>query len=237
MSTMQAVQTAPAFDVDKARFNMIEQQVRPWDVADSVVLGLLKDIPREVFTPEAYQSLAFADLDLPLSSPAVDGECMLPPKVQARVAQDLAVQPSDKVLHIGTGSGFMAALLGRQAQQVLSLEINPALAKTAAANLQRAGITNVNVRCADAAAHGFKACADEARYDVVVVSGSLAEVPQALLDMLKVGGRFFAFVGDEPIMRATLVTRASDSAFTTEQPWDYVAPRMKNFPRPSAFRF
>ncbi len=237
MSTMQATPITSALDVDKARFNMIEQQVRPWDVADSVVLGLLKDIPREAFTTEACQSLAFADLDLPLCTPAADGECMLPPKVQARVAQDVAVQPTDKVLHIGTGSGYTAAMLGKQAHSVISLEINPALAKSAAASLQRVGITNVEVRCADAAAHGFKACGNDARYDVIVISGSVAEVPAALQQMLKVGGRLFAFVGDKPIMRATLVTRASDTAFTTEQPWDYVAPRMKNFPQPSAFKF
>jgi protein-L-isoaspartate(D-aspartate) O-methyltransferase len=141
------------------------------------------------------------------------------------------------VLHIGTGSGFMAALLGKQARSVLSLEINPVLAKTAAANLQRAGITNVEVLCADAAAQAFKACATRTSHDVIVVSGSLAEVPQALLQLLKIGGRLFAFVGDEPMMRATLITRASDTAFTTEQPWDYVAPRMVNFPQPTSFRF
>jgi protein-L-isoaspartate(D-aspartate) O-methyltransferase len=234
---MQATPSTPALNVNKARFNMIEQQIRPWDVADSTVLGLLKDIPREVFAPAAYQLVAFADLSIPLSSPAVEGECMLPPKVQARMAQDVAVKPTDTVLHIGTGSGFMAALLGKQARSVLSLEINPVLAKTAAANLQRAGITNVEVLCADAAAQAFKACATRTSHDVIVVSGSLAEVPQALLQLLKIGGRLFAFVGDEPMMRATLITRASDTAFTTEQPWDYVAPRMVNFPQPTSFRF
>lgn len=237
MSTSNTAQPTHALNVDKARFNMIEQQVRPWDVADSTVLGLLNDVPREAFTPEAYQSVAFADLDLPLSTPPVEGESMLPPKVQARIAQDVAVKPTDTVLHIGTGSGFMAALLGKQAKSVLSLEINPALAAVAKANLQRAGITNVDVRCADATAQGFKACEGQAPYDVIVLSGSVAEVPSALLHMLKVGGRLSAIVGNEPMMRATLITRASDTAFTTEQPWDYLAPRLKNFPQPSAFRF
>ena len=237
MTPMDTATHATPMNVDKARFNMIEQQIRPWDVADSAVLTILNELPRERFTPEALQALAFADLDLPLSTPAVVGECMLSPKVQARMAQDVAIQPNDTVLHIGTGSGFMAAMLGKQAKHVLSLEINPTLAKTAQANLQRAGITNVNVRCADAAAHGFSACAEQARYDVIVLSGSVAEVPPALLNMLKVGGRLFAIVGDEPAMRATLVTRASDTAFATEQPWDYTAPRLLNFPQPSAFRF
>ncbi len=237
MSTMQAPSSPSALDVDKARFNMIEQQVRPWDVADSVVLGLLKDIPREAFTPPAYQSLAFADMDVPLSSPAMEGECMLPPKVQARVAQDVAVKPTDSVLHIGTGSGYMAAMLAKQGRRVLSLEINPALAKTAADNLKRAGISNVEVVCADASAYGCAACGGQAPYDVIVLSGSVAEVPADLLDLLRIGGRLFAFVGDEPMMRATLVTRSSDTAFATEQPWDYVVPRLKHFPAPSTFRF
>lgn len=237
MTAMDAATPATPLNVDKARFNMIEQQIRPWDVADSGVLNILRVLPREAFTPDGYQSLAFADLDVPLSSPAVEGECMLPPKVQARMAQDVAVQPNDTVLHIGTGSGFMAALLGQQGKSVLSLEINPALAKAAQANLQRAAISNVTVRCADAAAHGFRACQEQTRYDVIVLSGSVAEVPQALMQLLKVGGRLMAIVGDEPAMRATLVTRASDTAFATEQPWDYTAPRLLNFPQPSAFRF
>lgn len=162
---------------------------------------------------------------------------MLPPKVQARMAQDVAVQPTDTVLHIGTGSGFMAALLGKQAKHVLSLEINPQLAQTAKANLQRVGISNVDVRCADAAEHGFKACTVQGPYDVILLSGSIAQVPDALLPLLKVGGRLLAIVGDEPVMRATLVTRASETAYATEQPWDYTAPRLRNFPQPSAFRF
>jgi len=237
MTAMDATIPTHSLNVDKARFNMIEQQIRPWDVADSAVLGILRELPREAFTPEAYQSLAFADLDVPLSSPAVEGECMLPPKVQARMAQDVAVQPTDSVLHIGTGSGFMAALLGKQAKHVLSLEINPQLAQTAKANLQRAGISNVDVRCADAAEHGFKACTVQGPYDVILLSGSIAQVPDALLPLLKVGGRLLAIVGDEPVMRATLVTRASEAAYATEQPWDYTAPRLRNFPQPSAFRF
>jgi protein-L-isoaspartate(D-aspartate) O-methyltransferase len=236
MSHASPIPSPLAMDVEKARFNMIEQQVRPWDVADAGVLALLASVRREDFVPQAYKALAFADLDLPLGQVA-EGECMLPPKVQARVLQEVAVQPADKVLHIGTGSGYMAALLGRQAQSVLSLEINPALAAQARTHLQAAGVTNVDVRHADAAADGCKASAALAPWNVIVLSGSVAEVPDALLQQLAVGGRLMAVVGAEPIMRATLVTRQSETAFTTVQPWDYVAPRLKHFGQPSAFRF
>jgi protein-L-isoaspartate(D-aspartate) O-methyltransferase len=224
-------------NIDKARFNMIEQQVRPWEVVDSKVLELMTAVRREDFVPAAYRNLAFADLDVPMTQPAQGGVCMLAPKVQARILQDAAIQPTDTVLHIGTGTGYMAALLGKQAKQVLSLEIVPELAAQARKNLQQAGITNVDVREADAAAWGFKACEALLPYNVIVLSGSIAEVPQDLLMLLKVGGRLIAVVGHEPIMRATIVTRVSDTSYATVQPWDYVAPRLKNFPEGSTFRF
>lgn len=226
-----------ALDVKTARFNMIEQQIRPWEVADPTVLALLDSVPRDQFAPAALRGLAYADVGLPLSSPAKDGESMLHPKAQARMAQDIALKADDTVLHIGTGSGFTAALLAKQAKSVLSLEINPTIAKQAADNLQRAGITNVDVRAADATADNFKACAAQGPYDAIVLSGTVVEVPQALLDLLKVGGRLFAFVGEDPVVRATVITRASDTAYATAQPWDFVAPRLLNFPAPSTFRF
>jgi protein-L-isoaspartate(D-aspartate) O-methyltransferase len=224
-------------DLEKARFNMVEQQVRPWDVADSAVLGLLGSLPREAFVPVAYRNMAFADLDIPLTAPAQTDKCMLAPKVQARLLQDAAVQPTDNVLEIGTGSGYMAAMLGNQARQVCSIEIDATLASEARQNLAQVGVSNVDVVHADAAAAGFKACEPQAPYDVIVLGGSVAEVPAALLNLLKVGGRLVGIVGDEPMMRATLVTRATDTAFTTEQPWDYVAPRLANFPQPNRFTF
>ena len=147
---------------------------------------------------------------------------MLAPKVEARLLQDLQVQPTDKVLEVGAGSGYMAALLAHRAQRVITLEIDAELARMARANLQKAGISNVEVREADGA-QGLPA---EAPFDVIVLSGSVAEVPQALLAQLKVGGRLSAIVGDEPVMRATLVTRTGEATFTTAQPWDTVAPRL-----------
>ncbi|MEN9843242.1 MAG: hypothetical protein RLZZ612_1071 [Pseudomonadota bacterium] len=234
---MSTVTSQSPLNTDKARFNMIEQQVRPWEVVDSKVLELMTAVRREDFVPAVYRNLAFADLDVPMTQPAQAGLCMLAPKVQARLLQDAAVQPTDTVLHIGTGTGYMAALLGKQAKQVLSLEIVPELAAQARQNLQQAGITNVDVRQADAAAWGFKACEALLPYNVIVLSGSVAEVPQDLLMLLKVGGRLIAVVGHEPIMRATIVTRVSDTSYATVQPWDYVAPRLKNFPEGSTFRF
>lgn len=216
-------------NLEQARFNMIEQQIRPWDVLDADVLRLLSVVKREDFVPLAHKALAFADMEIPLGH----GQCMLAPRVEARMLQDAAVQSTDTVLEIGTGSGYTAALLAHQAQRVVSLEINPALADVARANLQKAGITNVEVRVFD----GAKGTAAEAPFDVIVLSGSVAEVPQNLLAQLKVGGRLVAIVGDEPIMRATVVTRHSDTSFTTTQPWDTVAQRLQGFPEPSTFKF
>jgi protein-L-isoaspartate(D-aspartate) O-methyltransferase len=228
---------ASAFNFEQARFNMIEQQIRPWEVLDARVLALLAEVKREQFVPAAFQSLALADMEIPLSHPVVEGECMLPPKVEARALQDLALQPGDNVLEIGTGSGYMAALLGKLSARVLSLEINPELARQAQARLAAAGIDNVEVRVADAAASRFAACVSAAPYDAIVVSGSIAEVPSDLLELLRQGGRLFAIVGNEPVMRATIVRRTGDVAFHTEQPWDIVAPRMRHFPEPSRFQF
>jgi len=225
------------FDIEQARFNMIEQQVRPWDVLDPQVLALLGEVKREHYAPEAHQALAFVDMDIPLTQPAVEGQCMLSPRVEARMVQDLQLVPTDKVLEIGTGSGYSAALMARLTQQVLSLEIEPALASRARTRLMQAGVKNVDVRQADAAADGFAACKTAAPFDAILLSGSVAEVPQALMNLLAVGGRLIAITGDEPMMRATLVTRVSDAAFQTTQPWDTVAPRLLNFPQPSRFHF
>ena len=155
--------------------------------------------------------------------------------------QDLAVQKHEKVLEIGTGSGYMAALLAHRAQQVITLEIEPALVETARRNLQKAGIYNAEVRQADGAANLAEAVSDNGPlrgpFDVIVLSGSVAEVPASLLALLKVGGRLSAIVGDEPMMRATLITRVGKDALRTTQAWDTVAPRLLNFPEPSKFTF
>jgi protein-L-isoaspartate(D-aspartate) O-methyltransferase len=216
-------------NLEQARFNMIEQQIRPWDVLDISVLHLLSVVKREDFVPMAHKALAFVDMEVPLHG----GQCMLAPRVEARLLQDVAVQKHEKVLEIGAGSGYMAALLAHRAQRVISLEVDADLAKLARANLQKAGIHNAEVRHAD----GAKGVPVEGPFDVIVLSGSVAEVPHALLAHLKVGGRLAAIVGEEPMMRATFVTRISEAEYRTVQPWDTVAPRLVNFPEPSRFSF
>jgi len=227
--------TEIAFDFDKARFNMIEQQVRPWNVLDGKILALLGEVKREDFVPAVHRHIALADLEVPLGAEA--GQCMLPPKVEARALQDLALKPTDSVLEIGTGSGYMAALLSRLAARVVSIEIDPALAKQAQTNLASAGIKNVEVRTADATASRYAACNAGAPYDAIILSGSVDEVPGALLDLLKTGGRLFAITGRAPVMRATLVRHSGPNSLHTEQPWDICAARLQNFPERSHFKF
>jgi protein-L-isoaspartate(D-aspartate) O-methyltransferase len=221
---------------EQARFNMIEQQIRPWEVLDAQVLTLLATVKREDFVPKAYQGLAFADLEIPLPPQRHPSQCMLSPKVEARLLQDLAVQKHEKVLEIGAGSGYMAALLAHRAQQVTSLEIEPELVRMASENLQKAGVHNARVLEQDAA-QAMTRSELSGPFDVIVLSGSVAEVPEALKSQLKVGGRLIAIVGAEPVMSATLITRVSEQAWRTEQRWETVAPRLRNFPEPSAFRF
>ncbi len=216
-------------NIEQARFNMIEQQIRPWDVLDAHVLHLLSVVRREDFVPAQHRALAFVDMEIPLP----DGQCMLAPRVEARMLQDLAVQKHEKVLEIGAGAGYMAALLAHRAQHVLTLEISADLARLARANLQLAGIHNVDVRQQD----GASEMPADSPFDVIVLSGSTAEVPQQLLQRLKIGGRLGAIVGDEPMMHASFVTRLGETQFQTIQPWDTVAPRLRNFPEPSRFRF
>ena len=220
-------------NLEQARFNMIEQQIRPWDVLDSQVLRLLSVVKREDFVPLAHQALAFMDLEIPLPPHQNPGQCMLTPRMEARLLQDVAPQKHEKVLEIGAGSGYMAALLAHRAQRVVSLEICPELAQMARANLQKAGVHNAEVREAD----GSKGLSGDGPFDVIVLSGSVAEVPQALLGQLKIGGRLAAIVGDEPMMRATFVTRVGHDAWRTTQPWDTVAPRLLTFAEPSRFSF
>ena len=223
--------------LEQARFNMIEQQIRPWDVLDPLVLDLLATVKREQFVPLAHQALAFVDMEIPLLGSEDEamrkGHCMLAPRVEARLLQDLKLAPTDRVLEIGAGSGFMAALLAHRAARVITLEIEPQLARMARENLQRAGIANVEVREADGAA----TVPAEGPFDVIVLSGSVADVPPRLLEQLKVGGRLAAITGMEPMMRATFITRTGESSYTTAQPWDTVAPRLAHFAEPSRFRF
>ncbi len=216
-------------NIEQARFNMIEQQIRPWNVLDPNVLSLLAMVKREDFVPAAYRSLAFGDTELPLP----EGQCMLVPRLEARLLQEANVQRHERVLEIGAGSGFMAALLAHRAQSVVTLERIPALARLAAENLRRAAIVNVSVREAD----GCQGLAGEAPFDVILLSGSVASVPQVLLKQLRLGGRLVGVVGAEPMMRATRVLRSAEARFDTVELFDTVAARLVGFDEPTRFRF
>jgi len=220
-------------NIEQARFNMIEQQIRPWDVLNLGVLELLAVVKREDFVPPEHRGMAFVDTEVPLSSSTGGQQCMLAPKVEARLLQELDVRKHERVLEIGTGSGYMAALLAHKAQHVTTLEIDPELARFATANLKRAGIANVSVLNAD----GAGALPADGPFDVIVLSGSVADVPEALLAQLKVGGRLAAIVGDEPVMRALLITRSADRALTRTVLFDTVAQRLRGFPEPTRFHF
>jgi protein-L-isoaspartate(D-aspartate) O-methyltransferase len=194
---------------------------------------LLSLVKRENFVPLAHKALAFADMEIPLQSSGSKGQCMLAPKVEARLLQDANIQATDKVLEIGTGSGYMAALLAQQAADVLSFEIDPALAQLASTNLKNAGIFNVEVRQAD----GSQGAPSDGPFDVIVLSGSVPDVPQHLLNQLKLGGRLLAIVGEDPVMRASVITRKSEQQWQTSEPWDTVAPRLQGFPEHNRFTF
>lgn len=184
-------------DLEQTRYNMIEQQIRTWAVLDPVVLNLLFELRREEFVPTIYRSLAFVDMEIPLGY----GEVMLAPKMEARILQELQIKKTDTILEVGSGSGYLTALLARQGKHVYSIEIVPELKAMAEKNLQAHDITNVTLEQGDAA-HGWP---DHGPYDVIVLTGSTPVLPQAFQDSLKTGGRMFAVVGDAPVMEAVLV--------------------------------
>ena len=216
-------------NIEQARFNMIEQQIRTWEVLDQAVLSLLAVVKREDFVPAAHQAMAFMDTEGPLPG----GQSMLEPKVEARFLQELGVHKHERALEVGTGSGYMAALLGHRAQHVITLETRPELVSLARANLERAGLMNVSVRQAD----GSRGLAEEGPFDVIMLSGSVPEVPAGLLAQLKVGGRLAAVVGQQPIMRGMLFTRSTEHDFTSVAMFDTVAPRLSGFDEPTRFKF
>ena len=220
-------------DIEQARYNMIEQQIRPWEVLDQSVLSLLAIVKREDFVPPACRALAFVDTEVPLREGGARGQSMFSPKLEARLLQELAVARHEQVLEVGAGSGYMAALLAHKAQQVTTFEIVPELARTAEANLRRAGVHNARVVEGD----GSRGQPEQAPFDVILLSGSVAALPQHLLDQLKVGGRLAAIVGCEPIMRATFVTRIGEDEFRSVEAFDTVAPRLLGFDEPTRFRF
>ena len=220
-------------NTEQARFNMIEQQIRPWDVLDLGVLALLAVVRREDFVPPALRALAFVDTEVPLADGGRDGQSMLAPRLEARLLQEAQLQRHERVLEVGTGSGFMAALLAHRAQSVISLERVAALAASASLHLRRAGVLNASVRQID----GAGGLPDEAPFDVIMLSGSVPQVPQALLDQLAVGGRLLAIVGQPPVMRALRYTRLSAHALKAEDLFDTTAPRLLGIAEPTRFVF
>jgi len=205
-------------NIEQARFNMIEQQIRPWDVLDPQVLDLLFVVKREDFAPPAYRNLAFADMEIPLG----DGQMMLAPKIEAKMLQELGIKKTDKVLEIGTGSGYMAALLAARAEHVITVECRPALVDIAKQNLERAGVKNVTVELGDGA-NGWPQCGP---YDAIVISGSLPAVPDVLLKQLRVGGRLAVVVGEAPVMEAQLITCTADGVYNTINLFETVIPAL-----------
>lgn len=225
--------TTTAMNRDQARFNMIEQQIRPWNVLDTEVLQHLALLRRDDFAPAAHRDLAFADVEIPLLPDACPGQSMLPPRLEARIFQELALRNTDKVLEVGSGSGYMAALLATRAEFVHSVEIDPRLAELARSNLQRAGVVNVFVETGDAA-QGWSA---KAPYDAIVLSGSTPRLSETLLRQLKVGGRLIAVVGEAPVMVMQLVTRTGEDSFTTTNVLETLLAPLLNAPKRSKFVF
>jgi len=214
---------------EQARSNMVEQQIRTWEVLDQSVLDLLYAVPREDFVPAACRTLAFADLEIPLG----EGETMMAPKMEARILQELALRKTDRVLEVGTGSGYLTALLARRAAQVHSLEIRPALAAFGRANLERHGADNVTLAIGD----GARGDPKRAPYDAIVLTGSTPVLPKSLLDQLAPGARLFAVVGEPPVMVARLVSCTAPGAYRSAQLFDTLLAPLLNAERASRFRF
>ncbi len=224
---------------ETARFNMIEQQVRTWDVLDPKVLQLLHDVPRENFVPEAYQGLSFADLEIPLGTKkngtekSDRGQTMLSPKLEGRILQALNVQKTDHVLHIGTGSGYFTALLASLAKHVLSLEIDAELSATAAYKLSLNHFHNVSLELAD----GVAGWAAQAPFDVIVLTGSSPAEPPNMRAQLAIGGRLFIVLGQAPAMQATLIQRVSETGFKEDILFETCIPALENAIQISSFEF
>ncbi|HEY4998718.1 MAG TPA: protein-L-isoaspartate O-methyltransferase [Usitatibacter sp.] len=216
-------------NIEQARFNMIEQQIRPWEVLDPEVLELLFQVKREDFVPAEHRDLAFADLEIPLGF----GEAMMQPKVEARILQELAIHPHESVYEVGTGSGYLTALLARRARHVTSAEIHGELGRRAAASLARGSIHNVALLEGDSA----RAPLAESAFDVIVLTGSTPILPQAFLDRLNPGGRLFAVVGDAPVMKAIVVRQSVAGSFQRSELFETMVKPLVNAAQPPRFRF
>jgi protein-L-isoaspartate(D-aspartate) O-methyltransferase len=216
-------------ELARARHNMIEQQIRPWDVLDERVLRLLAETPRDQFVPPDYRRLAYADIAVPLGH----GQVMMPPRVEARLLQSLDIRSTDDILEVGTGSGYLTALLASVGHHVYSVEIFPDFVAQAHAALDRHGIHNVTLETGDAARGWDK----HGPYDVIAVTGSLPVMPEAFQAALRPGGRMFVVVGDPPVMEATLVTRVGPQAWINESLFETELPPLINAPQPARFVF
>jgi len=229
IDTTNVAHEAAGFNMREARFNMIEQQIRTWEVLDPVVLALLNEVPRENFVAESQVGLAFADIELPIGH----DQTMLSPKLEGRILQALAIKKSDKVLLVGTGSGYLTALIAKLAAHVHAVEIVPALSELAKMRLQQQNIHNVTLHIGDAAI-GFE---EAAPYDVIVFTGSMQLRPTAAEQMLNIGGRLFAVIGEMPIMQATLTQRIGQEAFRHETLFETCLPLLVNAPQATKFQF
>jgi len=216
-------------DVERARFNMVEQQIRPWEVLDQRVLDLLLRVRREEYVPARYRALAFADMEIPLGH----GETMLAPKIEARMLQELALAPGDRILEVGTGSGYMTALLASLGSHVCSVDIVPEFTQTASAKLTAHGVTNLTLETGDAA-RGWDR---HAPYDAIMVTGSMPVLPDAFLKSLRPGGRLIAVVGEPPVMEAQLITCVAAGAYSTTGLFETCIAPLRNAVQPERFVF
>jgi protein-L-isoaspartate(D-aspartate) O-methyltransferase len=216
-------------DYAAARRNMIESQLRPWEILDPRVLELLARLPREDFVPESYRQLAYADMMLPLGR----GQVMMPPKLEARFLQELEIEPEDKILEVGTGSGWMTALLANLGAHVYSVEIIPEFKLRAEAKLAAHGIRNVTLEIGDAA----RGWTRHAPYDVICITGSLPVLPEDFPRSLAPGGRLMAVVGRSPVMEAVLVRRLDEENWNELPLFETELPPLMNAPEPSRFVF
>jgi protein-L-isoaspartate(D-aspartate) O-methyltransferase len=220
-------------NIEQVRFNMVEQQIRTWDVLDTDVLDLLHALKRENFVPAAQREFALMDIELPLTSVSGDAERMWSPKMEARVLQDIDLHGSEHVLEVGSGSGYLTALLAARSAKVTSVEINPKLAEFASTNLVKAGISNATVEKGDAA----RGWAAKGSYDVIVFTGSMEVLPEDVLSQLKPGGKVFAIIGKPPVMRAQLITLTANGGRAERTLFETVVAPLTNAATAPAFVF
>jgi protein-L-isoaspartate(D-aspartate) O-methyltransferase len=222
--------------VNQAREQMIEQQVRAWEVLDARVLALLRNVPREQFVPDSHRYLAFADVDVPLPH----GQHMLRPNIAGRLLQALELSGTERVLEIGAGTGFLTACLAAASAHVKSLEVFADLADRARTNLVAVGAANVDVVTADAMQAGVQlepSAGGGARYHAIAVTGSLPVYDERFQRLLEVGGRLFAIVGAAPVMEARLIRRVAEDGWSTESLFETVVDPLINARQPPGFAF